>query len=218
MIVHWNSVVVSIEQAYTLFLGYPESLSLEEYQVYSTLMRSGFHLLKCDAERKYQAKKIVEEPVDEEAIMVWSILSEMLGKPNRPIVSDGVPNAELYDKVRTSMLNSSSIIKSQEHPKELGVTRSGKRKSPSTDETSGSKRMKTSWFFNDDIESRSKLNKFKQIFKKIDVIQSTIDEEAATPVEDPCRFKLLFDLFPCDGTTFKKSRPVEPDYRIFVGR
>ncbi|XP_055631032.1 tRNA-splicing endonuclease subunit Sen54 isoform X2 [Toxorhynchites rutilus septentrionalis] len=219
LIVYWNSVVVSIEQAYTLFLGYSESLSLEEYQVYSTLMRSGFHLLKYDADRKYQAEQTTKrkEPLDRETLYVWSILGEMLGKPNRSIDPTNVTDIELYDKVRMSMQNSSAIIKSQEYPKELCANGSGKRKASSQMEPIEPKRMKYDCFFNGHFGCRSKVNKFKKIFGKFDVIQSTLDDGADLINLDTCRFKLLFDLFPSDGTTFKKSEPMVPDYRIFVG-
>ncbi|XP_058828265.1 tRNA-splicing endonuclease subunit Sen54 [Topomyia yanbarensis] len=80
LIVYWNSVVVSVEQAYSIFLGYTGSLSLEEYQVYNTMMRAGFYLLKCDSNRTYETVQVKELDVEERCI--WSNLYDMLNQPN----------------------------------------------------------------------------------------------------------------------------------------
>ncbi|KAL1403000.1 hypothetical protein pipiens_019559 [Culex pipiens pipiens] len=96
LLVYWNSVLVSLEQAYTLFLGYEESLSLEEYQVYNSLMRAGFYLLKFDCNRKYRPE-VTGKDLDDETKCVWRNLFEVLRQPN-PLIDEEVPDEALIDK------------------------------------------------------------------------------------------------------------------------
>ncbi|KAL1392848.1 hypothetical protein pipiens_012178 [Culex pipiens pipiens] len=96
LLVYWNSVLVSLEQAYTLFLGYEESLSLEEYQVYNSLMRAGFYLLKFDCNRKYRPE-VTGKELDDETKCVWRNLFDVLRQPN-PLIDEEVPDEALKDK------------------------------------------------------------------------------------------------------------------------
>ena len=79
--VKWNGVVISIEQGYSLLLGHPGSLTLEEYQVYSTLIRSGYYVLRYERGRKYCTTNLDDVPAAEERC-VWGNLYEMLNQPN----------------------------------------------------------------------------------------------------------------------------------------
>uniref|UniRef100_A0A1B0DDJ6 tRNA-splicing endonuclease subunit Sen54 N-terminal domain-containing protein n=1 Tax=Phlebotomus papatasi TaxID=29031 RepID=A0A1B0DDJ6_PHLPP len=66
LIVYYNSVVVSLEQAYEIFLSNKEGdLSLEEYFVFSTLNKVGYILKKFNPNTIYnQEKDNAETPED----------------------------------------------------------------------------------------------------------------------------------------------------------
>lgn len=215
---YWNSVLVSLEQAYTLFLGYEESLSLEEYQVYNSLMRAGFYLLKFDCNRKYQPE-VKGQELDDETKCVWRNLFDILRQPN-PLIDEEVQDEALKDKVRSSMQQFNTAIILQTSSENLNAdvdetNSSDKRKKSLSNEEQITKKLKPEeGFFRKDPESCSNLAKFQQLFQRFDIIRNSLDE---VPQGNPNpRLKLLFDMFPSDVTNFKRSEPMLPEYRIVV--
>uniref|UniRef100_A0A8D8KT17 tRNA-splicing endonuclease subunit Sen54 n=1 Tax=Culex pipiens TaxID=7175 RepID=A0A8D8KT17_CULPI len=218
LLVNWNSVLVSLEQAYTLFLGYEESLSLEEYQVYNSLMRAGFYLLKFDCNRKYRPE-VTGKELDDETKCVWRNLFEVLRQPN-PLIDEEVADEALKDKVSSSMQRFNTAIIFQESSEDLNAdvdatNSSDKRKISLSNEEQVTKKYKPEeGYLHKDSETFSKLAKFQQLFKRFDIIRNSLDE--APLGNSNTKLKLLFDMFPSDVTNFKRSEPMLPEYRIVV--
>ncbi|XP_065093646.1 uncharacterized protein Tsen54 [Ochlerotatus camptorhynchus] len=225
LIVYWDTVVISLQQAYGLFLGYPESLTLEQYQVYSILMRAGYYVLKCDSNRKYQAvDSSLERKLSVEEKCVWQNLYHILRQPH-PLVEEVELdlNAAMHNKVRESMQNLNSTITMQQEPRPtdeehtMAEYNSEKRnRSDSDHDEDHRKRVKT----NDSLskketDKKSRLDSFIDLFASFDVVKSAIG--TTPPVdEDQTTLRLHFDVFPSDGSVFRKSQPVIPEYRIIV--
>ena len=89
---------MSIEQGYALFLQSPDSLTIEEYQVYTTVMKSGCLLLKYDPSRVYKT-----HVVNLETEYVWKNLLNMLGQNVDDAKDEIVEDVQLMEKVTSSM-------------------------------------------------------------------------------------------------------------------
>ncbi|XP_058463651.1 uncharacterized protein LOC131437960 isoform X2 [Malaya genurostris] len=219
LVVYWNSVVISLEQAYTLFLGYPGSISLEEYQVYNTLMRAGFYVLKCNSGRSYETKTVQDKQLDIEEQCVWNNLYELLNQSHLPKnVSDCNTTTEMYQNVRSSMLNIGHRIMAQIKVDNCtGIESEGgsaKRRVSDSNEDECMKRNKVE---QSSCEStfRTRLEQVSNLFQTFDIIKNSLDDLPELSTEVP-QSNLLFDLFCIDGSIFRKSKPVPPDYRILV--
>lgn len=225
LIVYWDTVVISLQQAYGLFLGYPESLTLEQYQVYSILMRAGYYVLKCDSNRKYQAvDSSLERKLSVEEKCVWQNLYHILRQPH-PLVEEVELdlNAAMHDKVRESMQNLNSVITMQQGPRSsdeddmTAECNPEKRKHSDSDhDDDHRKRVKTNETVPEiKTDKKSRLDSFIDLFASFDVVKSAIGTHLPVDEEQPT-LKLHFDVFPSDGSIFRKSQPVIPEYRIIV--
>lgn len=216
---------MSLEQAYVLFLGYPESLTLEQYQVYSILMRAGYYVLKCDSNRKYQVPdSSLERKLCLEEKCVWQNLYHILRQPH-PLVDEVELDIEttIHKKVRESMQNLNSIITMQQGPKPIVAN-------DTAAESSSEKRVRCDSNYDDnnrkrvrlndtrseiETEKQSKLDRYIDLFASFDVVKSTIGLDLLDDGEQTT-LPLHFDVFPSDGSVFRKSQPVVPEYRIIV--
>ncbi|XP_058121762.1 uncharacterized protein LOC131281161 [Anopheles ziemanni] len=225
LMVKWKGVVVSIEQGYSLLLGRPNSLTLEEYQVYSVLNRASYYVLQYDPVRVYRTE-VTDLPSVEERC-VWGNLYEMLHQPNPRETLDPKANGKLYETVRRSMLKYNNLIKKQSSVKDQtsGEEFNKEVKEPAT---------KRSKFEFQEVcrenECFSMVERFRRIFDRFDIIRSISehhhndgdaslqDEHRCDSVEDPGTLQIAFDLFAPEWQGFKKSHLPLPIARIVVRR
>uniref|UniRef100_A0A182X4K1 tRNA-splicing endonuclease subunit Sen54 N-terminal domain-containing protein n=1 Tax=Anopheles quadriannulatus TaxID=34691 RepID=A0A182X4K1_ANOQN len=212
LMVKWNGVVVSIEQGYSLLLGHPGTLTLEEYQVYSTLIRSGYYVLRYERGRKYCTTNLDDVPPAEEWC-VWSNLYEMLNQPNPR--KDKYPKQEdgkLYETVRRSMQRYGKLIRNPAAKSE-----------ESTDEpTSKKHRPEIVAASENHSDGFSRIEHFRRMFDRFDIVHSLNEEgrglERTVDPPEENDLRPVFDLFATESQTFKKSFPPLPIARIIVRR
>ncbi|XP_053688070.1 uncharacterized protein LOC128737458 [Sabethes cyaneus] len=236
LIVYWSSVIVSMEQAYMLFLGYPDSLDLEEYLVYNILMRSGFYLLKYDANREYESDMESGRELDEDQKCIWRNLYEMLHQPN-PLIdeTDSTIDPIKYDEIKRSMLSLRNSIMFQTTPVHSEQSEAKRKRADSIEtsslhfEQSKTKRKRASSIevcseHNEGVINKSnnifnsKLKKFNELFHSFNVIKSTLNDSLADVDREDNQLKFSFDMYTADGSVFRKSRPTPPEHRILVRR
>ncbi|XP_055612931.1 uncharacterized protein LOC129759485 [Uranotaenia lowii] len=209
LIVYWNSVPFSIEQAYLLFLGHATTLSLEEYQVYSRLMRCGYYLLKYDPTRKYRSVPVPEIKMDDEEKCIWKNLFELLRQPH-PLNTDKSIDESTFCSIRQSMTHHSERIKSQ-------VKIADEIEGSSNTENDAEPSPKRLRFEEIQPSRITKLDRMIQLFEKIDVIKSNLRLEPSDNLaNDGQSPKLTFDVYSTEGAVFRKSEPPIPEYRIIV--
>ncbi|XP_055532449.1 uncharacterized protein LOC129722761 [Wyeomyia smithii] len=215
LIVYWDTVIVSMEQAYVLFLGYPDSLDLEEYLVYSMLMRTGFYLLKFDANRIYQSHDDSSKTLDEYSKCVWRNLYDMLNQPN-PLLEETENSLDLeqYNDIRRSMLSFGNKIMSPTKPEVFEQSKSKRKRVNSDHETNVSHDIKDTT----EQSYECKLKQFSDLFESFDVIKSSLVNLPTDENEESSQLKLSFDMFTADGSVFRKSFPPAPEHRILVSR
>uniref|UniRef100_A0A182JU26 tRNA-splicing endonuclease subunit Sen54 N-terminal domain-containing protein n=1 Tax=Anopheles christyi TaxID=43041 RepID=A0A182JU26_9DIPT len=209
LMVKWNGVAVSIEQGYSLFLGHPETLTLEEYQVYSILVRSGYYVLRYDPVRKYCTAEL-DAPSAEERC-VWSNLYKMLNQPNpREDVLVMPEEVKLLETVKRSMQKYCRLIRNPSSNSEESCNEPAYKKHKSENASSS-------------VESSDgfrKIEQFRRMFDRFDIVHSLNEAEPlvkADPAEENS-LQLVFDLFATESQTFKKSLPPLPIARIIVRR
>ncbi|KAG5682457.1 hypothetical protein PVAND_011808 [Polypedilum vanderplanki] len=103
LVVFYNEVIISLEQAYVLFFGKNSTLTMEEYYVFSNLSRIGYGVMIHDSE--YDRKKFLainnRKKVKKEDEMIWCVL---LQKLNLPYKHEFVANErELYLKTKVNL-------------------------------------------------------------------------------------------------------------------
>ncbi|XP_062550430.1 uncharacterized protein LOC134215219 [Armigeres subalbatus] len=221
LVVFWDTIIISLEQAYGLFLGIPESLSLEYYKVYSTMMRAGIYLLKYDPKREYRMEtECIESDLDEERACVWRNLYKILRQPNSLVEQNLGVDSVLMRRVERSMENYNLSIAQQLNPSDENEQSDeyevAKRKDDDSSADQPSKRQRTETMPEPEVENKSKLDRFLDLFDSFDVIRSTVEAELETDQKLP-NTTPHFDVFlNSDGTTFRKSQPFIPDYRMII--
>ncbi|KAM7356053.1 tRNA splicing endonuclease subunit 54 [Cochliomyia hominivorax] len=100
----YNSIIMSIEQAYLLLMGEDHSLKYQEYLVYSNLTRIGFIVVK------HQNKNFPKHQINSEIDCVWAILEAEL---QNDTVADYIKKTPFYGKVKQKFDLIKNIIKNQ---------------------------------------------------------------------------------------------------------
>lgn len=110
----YETVTMSIEQAYSIFLNSRCELSLEEYLVYSYISRIGYIIMIHDSEIDKEKFTLLEErkKVNKEDEMIWCILMQKLNLPHSKDIIES--DYDLYLKTKSAMERSAAIISGQE--------------------------------------------------------------------------------------------------------
>lgn len=220
--VTFDSVVMSVEQAYSIFLDPSNDVSLEEYAVYSYLMRTGYFVYDYSAEGdnvRYEAlqQRIQKISFDKEKEMIWCVLMEKLNLPTNSNLIDTEP--ELYKATKHAMTIQNEKITGcrEEVPGEPMETLQGpsqKRElSPAPDDTN--KRLKTTddtaseENFLDVLKSEIEYNTYRHIFERFSFIRRAENFDG-----EKSQLKFSFDVF-LPSTSFKRSEDL-PNYRVIV--
>lgn len=199
--VTFETVPMSIEQAYAIFLESCNDMSIEVYLVYTYLSRTGYfvqiHNAETDKERFEAAAKRLTNKEDE---MIWSVLMEKL---NLPVSADfNRLEKELYERTKEVMESFNQQI-------------SGKREENSSSDEPPTKKHKSepeatsTRDFIDILKTEVEFYTYENIFKKFSFVNRA---ESFATLERALKFN--FDIF-IPKTNFKKSEDL-PNYRIVV--
>ncbi|XP_053674328.1 uncharacterized protein LOC128724631 [Anopheles nili] len=209
LLVKWNGIVVSIEQAYSLFLGQPGSLTLEEYQVYSILNRSSYYVLRYNPTRKYHTP--VSDSLSAEERCVWGNLYDMLNQPNPRETFSTKVDAKLYESVRRSMEDFKNMISKP------SMSNYEQTFAHCSSEPIPKKQKFDCSASSDHYDGFKMIAQFRRMFNRFDIVRSLTEEKNhLTPFVE--NVEPTFDLFAPELHTFKKSLPPLPLARIFVRR
>lgn len=211
-------MIVSVEQAYAIFLDPGNDISYSSYLVYSFLWRAGYFVFKHDSEAdilKYDAF-VLKQTNQIENEMIFNCLFEKL---NLPVTNDLInQEPQLYESTRAMMdVFTERIRKSQSSNQEIEnqMTSDNKRKLLMEDEIS-SKRIKSETVpiinFLDFLKTEVEYSTHLKTFEKIDIIKKAVSFK--TQKED--KLRIVFDIY-IPKLEFKKNVNL-PNYRILVKR
>lgn len=226
--VRLNDVVMSIEQAYTIFLDPRNDLSFEEYLVYSYLSRAGYIVYQNDPEaeiNKINAAKS-KSLAKKEDEMIWCVLMEKLNLPVPKMFIN--QEKQLYEETKMRMnLHCEQIQGARQEAGEStdsnskiikAHSRSKRELSPqeSPDEPA-SKSLKSNSAesqehnFLDVLKTEVEYIAHQEIFEKFQFVKR------ANTFNSPSRkFSLKFDIF-LPKTNFKRTEDL-PTYRLIITR
>lgn len=205
--VTFETIPMSIEQAYAIFLDESNEVSFEEYLVYSYLSRAGYfvHIHKPDVDReKFEAA--ATRVINKEDEMVWCVLKEKL---SLPVSADFIKQEhELYEITKSSMNSLCEQIsgKLAEREAELDVRNedepSAKRHKPEPE-----KHLTRN--FIDTLKTEVEYSSYEHIFNKFSYIKRAENFEMTDR-----NLKFNFDIF-LPKINFKKTEDL-PNYRIVI--
>lgn len=215
LVVSFGSVGMSLEQAYANFLN---EISLEEYSVYSYLMRAGYLVYHHDFEKdrlKYEAMQN-KKMLNKEDEMIWCVLKEKLDLPFAEKFF--TEEFQLYADTKRAMEEISAKISGRDGDlQKLPVDKSERHKRDlSPQESPQSKRLKTanddertSESFLDVLKTETEYFAYEDIFKSFSFIKRAEVSETFD-----CSLKFHFDVF-SPKNNFKRTEDL-PSYRLIV--
>ncbi|XP_053665110.1 uncharacterized protein LOC128714260 [Anopheles marshallii] len=220
LLVRWNGMVMSIEQGYSLLLGHSGTLTLEEYQVYSILVRASYYVLRYDPSRKYCT--VEPDLPNAEERCVWSYLYATLNQPNPRATVYPKEDSKLYESVRRSMQKYCNIIRKPSSSKQVpSDSKDEESAMASSGEPVFKKQKPETVTLNSENDGFKRIEQFRRMFDRFDIVQSLIEEDHSSDIVESVResnLQLSFDLFATESQTFKKSLPPVPIARIIVRR
>uniref|UniRef100_A0A182MW92 tRNA-splicing endonuclease subunit Sen54 N-terminal domain-containing protein n=1 Tax=Anopheles culicifacies TaxID=139723 RepID=A0A182MW92_9DIPT len=219
LIVRWNGMVLSIEQGYSLLLGHPGTLTLEEYQVYSILVRASYYVLRYDPSRKYCSAERNLPSAEERC--VWSNLFAMLNQPNPRANVYPKDDPKLYETVRRSMKKYCNIIRTPSSSNQLPKASAIEENLTGFSGEPVHKKQKSETSSNVENDGFKRIEQFRRMFDRFDIVHSLIEEDDPLDTVDQQSengLRFVFDLFATEAHTFKKSLPPLPIARIIVRR
>lgn len=209
-------MIVSVEQAYAIFLDPSNDISYSSYLVYSFLWRAGYFVFKHDPEAdilKYDAF-VLKQTNQNEDEMIFNCLFEKL---NLPVTNDLINQQPQLYKSTKAMMNgfSERIRNSQSATKEIQLTKDNKRKvlmedviSPKKIRSDALPMLNFLDFLKTEVEYLTHL----KTFKEIDIIKKAVTFKSQK--ED--KLKIVFDIY-TPKLEFKKNVDL-PNYRVLVKR
>lgn len=202
--VTFDTVVMSIEQAYAIFLSQGSEVSFEEYVVFSYLNRIGYHVSLHDRDDDWIKPKEYEERKyeDNEEKMIFYVLMERLNQP----VPESFLNEEkkLYEETKRSInLLNECICGQREHEV------AGNSDEPSSKRLKLDNEMHQKQNFLDVLKSETGYKTYQEIFNKFSCIKRTEKFPASTR-----ELNFTFEVF-TPKPNMKKAEKI-PSYRIVV--
>lgn len=217
----YETVIMSIEQAYSIFLDPRNGVSFEQYLVYSYLVRAGYFVLQHDplSDRLKHENLFNKTKRSKEDEMVWCVLMEKLKMPvSTKFISEEI---NLYEETKACMDKFCERIRgSHEVDCELideSVEISNNKRECSAQDEPSCKRQKSgnnesqTENFLDVLKSETDYFTYQQIFQKFSFVKRA---ENFKPPESNLSFH--FDVF-LPKANFKKSEDLS-NYRVVVIR
>lgn len=197
----FDDIPISIEQGYAVFLGSCNSLSWEEYIVYSYLVRAGYYVFLPDPdadEEKFENDTLRNHSKIEDQ-MIWCVLNENL---NLPFSFDFVTSHyNLYLKTKAAMSKHFNAISGDEEndcceppPKKF---------KPFDDEQEKN--------FLDILRAESEYRTYEELFKKFGMISRN---EFSNPSDQDRALEFSFDVY-YQKANFKRTEHLA-NYRLLV--
>ena len=212
-------MIVSVEQAYAIFLDPSNDISYSSYLVYSFLWRAGYFVFKHDPDLdilKHDAF-VLKQTNQNEDEMIFNCLFEKL---NLPVTNDLInQQPQLYKSTKALMDGFSDKIKnSQSSNNEIicQMTKDNKRKVSIEDEISPKKiRSEALPMLNflDFLKTEVEYLTHLKTFEKIDIIKKAVTFQSQKEVKS---LKIVFDIY-IPKLEFKKNVDL-PNYRVLVKR
>lgn len=202
--VKFDTVTMSIEQAYAIFLGPRGDVSIEEYLVYSHLTRAGYIVFQHDPQsdgEKFEAFK-TRSTLSKEDEMVWCVLMEKLNLPvSQQFISQ---ETELYELTKCAMETHCAIISGvrNENLKQVPDDPPSKRQKLIDDESPTQN-------FLDVLKTEVEYFTYQEIFNKFSFIKRA---ETFEPTKRKLKFH--FDVF-LPKVNLRRSEEL-PNYRLIV--
>lgn len=191
----YDEVIMSLEQAYEIFLSCENSMCLEEYLVYSHLMRCGYNVKLYNHEMSSVIPAGYKIQMSKRDEMVWHVYKERMNLTHSEVSEN---DRALFEITKSQMEEHFKTISGRDY--EEVVEPPSKR--PKVDDISESS-------FVDILKSDVKFQSYSEIVSKFDFIQRHRTLEQDNQVKN---LKFHFDVF-----TAKQSTTEEiPSYRILV--
>lgn len=207
--VTFETVPMSIEQAYAIFLDDGNEVKFEEYLVFSYLSRAGYfvniHKPDVDREKFEAAAARVTNKEDE---MVWTVLMEKL---DLPVSADFIKlEHELYEATKKSMETLCEQISGKcEDEITAGSSREDFQEPPAKRHKPEPENQNQTRNFIDILKTEVEFYTHEHIFNKFSFVKRA--ENFETPERE---LKISFDIF-LPKTNFKRTEDL-PNYRIVV--
>ena len=211
-------MIVSVEQAYAIFLDPVNDVSYSSYLVYSFLWRAGYFVFKHDPKVDILKNDafVLKQKNQNEDEMIFNCLFEKL---NLPVTNDLInQQPQLYKSTKAMMDGfSERIINSRSGNKEVEyqLNNDKKRKLLIKDELSP-KKIKSEALpilnFLDFLKTEIEYSTHLKTFEKIDIIKKAVTFKFQKEDE----LKIVFDIY-IPKLEFKKNVDI-PNYRILVKR
>ncbi|XP_070498424.1 uncharacterized protein Tsen54 [Chironomus tepperi] len=211
--VTYDTVTMSVEQAYSIFLSSKCELTLEDYAVYSYISRIGYIITIYDSEFDKEKFTSLEErkKVNKEDEMIWCILMQKLNLPfsRETIESD----YDLYEKTKSAMEKSAAIISGHDHEDnnlELDNVERNKHEPPNKKFKSNTPDEDTN--FLDILKTELEYLSYRQIYEKFSYVSRKTFKESDYDNVRKLNFK--FDVF-LPKMHFKRTEHLS-NYRVIV--
>ncbi|CAG9804577.1 unnamed protein product [Chironomus riparius] len=214
--VTYDTVTISVEQAYSIFLTSKCELSLEDYIVYSYISRIGYIIIIHDPEVDKEKFKLLEErkKVSKEDEMIWCILMQKLNMPYSKETIES--NYDLYVKTKSDMDKSAAIISGQDTDNDNMEVDNAKHDNSNEPPNKKFKpnALEEDNNFLDILKTELEYLSYRQIFNKFSyVTRKTFSEFEYDKVRN---LKFTFDVF-LPKMHFKRTEHLS-NYRIIVLR
>lgn len=205
--VTFDSVIMSIEQAYEIFLDPDNGVSFEEYLTYSYLIRAGYFVEQHNfaSDKQKFEMSMSKQLADKEDEMIWCVLMEKLNLPVTSKLKEKEP--EIYENTKKTMENLCEEI-------------SGKRYEDNSNQSSNPdeppcKRMKydldeaEEQNFLDILKTETKISSYQEIYQKFNFIKRTKNFTTSHR-----KLKISFDVHQ-PKSSFKRTEDLA-SYRVVV--
>lgn len=211
--VFYDSVIVSVEQAYALFLDEPNEVSMEEYLVYSYLNRAGYNIFLHDPEtdkQKYEATKKRRQLKNEDEMIIFVLKKKLNRTEQMDLVESQL---ELYQQTKKTMELCCEKISGKRHCDEPDAETQPNIQS----EEPASKRHKLDHTvsqgqdssFLDVLKAEPEFATYREIFNRFSFIKRAENFGATSS-----NLSFKFDVF-LPKPNFKKSSDL-PNYRLLI--
>lgn len=193
--VKFDTIVMSLDQAYENFIGSESSLSLEEYLVYQHLMRSGYILKIHNPHYSQINREKYSVHVTKEQEIVWKILIEQLKlSPTNEELPE--TDKELYHQTKMKMNEDFKKISGRDFDESSEPLLKKQKTNFNEPESS----------FLDVLKNEPEFFNHQEVFNKFNFIRRYCDENEISDSE----LKFNFDVFV--GQKLDET----PSYRIIV--
>lgn len=195
--VTYDEVIMSLEQAYQIFLNCENAICLEEYLVYSHLMRCGYNMKLYNPNRSAEIRPEYSLKVSEKDQMVWKVYRQ---KQEDEQLELSESQKDLFDLIKSRM---------NENCRQISGRELLEHSEPPSKKTKTEYPIDLDSHVIDILQHEQSFKTYRELVNKFDFIQRHQVATTGDEVED---LNFHFDVFTA------KQTPSEdiPRYRILV--